>query len=142
MVLQALDSECTNAKNLIQNHLKFQNLPLRIFQICMHDCNIYDSSKLLKNWTCKRIPCNWNKCSDTCRQQIWFFNLSPIRKVQVQNSHPKSFEIPKLAFGNNSNFWKQNIFFNNSFDQFGLAYKACVCYVFMCSFKSDSSQQC
>ena len=33
-------------------------------------------------------------------------------------------------------------YFDNCFDQFGQAYKACVCYVFMFSFKSDSSQQC
>jgi hypothetical protein len=39
----------------------------------------------------------------TCRQQIWFSILSPNLKVLVQNSHTKSFEIPKLAFGNNSN---------------------------------------
>jgi hypothetical protein len=43
--------------------------------------------------------------SGKCRQQIWFFILSTNPKVLVQNSLTKSFEIPKLAFGNNSNIF-------------------------------------
>ena len=41
--------------------------------------------------------------SDACRQPICFFILSTNPNILVQNTHTKTFEVPKLAFGNNSN---------------------------------------
>ena len=43
--------------------------------------------------------------SDACRQSICFFILSTNPNVLVQNTHTKTFEVPKLAFGNNSNLY-------------------------------------
>ena len=40
--------------------------------------------------------------SDAWRQPICFFILSTNPNILVQNTHTKTFEVPKLAIGNNS----------------------------------------
>ena len=98
----------------IQNNLKYQNLPLGITKIFMHDCNRFDSSKLLKNWTCLCILCITLKSTKNltlCTVQvfIWFFIFSSNTNVLVHNSqlnYMKSQNLPLVIF-NKFDSWMQ-----------------------------------
>ena len=53
---------------------------------------------------------------DAWKQWIWIFILTTIHNILMQITHPKSFEMPKLAFGNISDFhaWLQKIWLSKS----------------------------
>ena len=95
--------------------LKYQNLPLGIIQtVCIIAIdvilqNIKRNGPVGTYFTHEttevpKLALGDVQVSDECRQYIWFFFLTSNRNVLVHNTHTKSFEVPKLALGNNLKF--------------------------------------